>query len=881
MTLLRLISWPYIRRHRLRTVLTTVGIMLGVAVFIGMHTANQSVLFAFYKTIDRIAGKAELQVTSGESGFPEEVLERVQAVPEVRVAVPVIEAPVEVGWERDPGPEGPGLRTEGPGLRTEGPGLRTEGAGRRTEGNLLILAVDMTGDRSLRDYDLDSGDDAIIDDPLVFLAQPDSLMVTREFAERNGLQIGSRVPMRTMEGEKQFTVRGIMKSGGLTQAFGGNLAIMDVYAAQLVFGRGRRFDRIDLALQEGVTPEAGRAAIEKALGPGYEVEAPSSRGQQIDSVLRVYSFTANLNSAFALFIGMFIIYNSFSIAVAQRRHEIGVLRALGASRGQIRTLFLVESGLSGVVGSVFGLGLGLLMARGLADYVSTLIKGVYGVADRAMDVATAPGLMLLGLAMGVVTSLVAGFLPARNASRVDPIQALQKGRYEVMSAGENRVRRVAAIVAALLAVVLLVVGGSSPVFYTGFAAVILATLLISPTAVLWLTRGIRPILRWLRPVEGALAADSLIRAPRRTSATVTALMLSLSLVITLGGIAVASFDSIMDWTTNALNPDLFVTTSQTLTERHFRFPAAFGERLEQVDGVDLVQRVRSHRIRYAGSPVLLIGIEAMSLGQRAARPPVEGPREMYELAAQGKGVILSDNFARLHGLHYRDTIEIHSPTGAHHIPIVGLVVDWSDQQGAILMDRQMYVRLFEDDSVNIFRIYVKPGAAAADVRQRIIEQFAGTQRLFVLTNAEVKSWIGDLTQQWLGLAYAQIAIAVLVAILGIVNTLTVSIIDRRRELGVLQAVGGLRRQIRHTIWMEAVAIGVVGLALGFAVGSVTLYYMLEMTQQDITGAALPYQFPVRIAAMLAPLILGAAFLAALWPAEAAVRGSLVEALEYE
>jgi putative ABC transport system permease protein len=168
-----------------------------------------------------------------------------------------------------------------------------------------------------------------------------------------------------------------------------------------------------------------------------------------------------------------------------------------------------------------------------------------------------------------------------------------------------------------------------------------------------------------------------------------------------------------------------------------------------------------------------------------------------------------------------------------------------------------------------------------DVRQRIIERFAGTQRLFVLTNKEVRTWISALTEQWLGLAYAQIAIAVLVAILGIVNTLTVSIIDRRRELGVLQAVGGLRNQIRHTIWMEALTIGVVGLVMGFAVGSVTLHYVLEMSRRDISGMSLPYTFPWAIAGLLVPLILASAFVASLWPAESAVRGSLVEALEYE
>jgi putative ABC transport system permease protein len=596
----------------------------------------------------------------------------------------------------------------------------------------------------------------------------------------------------------------------------------------------------------------------------------------------VYSFTANLNSAFALIIGMFIIYNSFSIAVAQRRREIGILRALGASRGQIRTLFLVESGLSGLVGSLLGLAFGVLLSRALALYISGLIAGVYGIADRTTEIATAPWLMLTGLLMGVVTSVVAGFIPARNAAKVDPIQALQKGRYQVLSAGENRVRRVAAIVLGGISVLLLLFASRSLVlFYAGFVMIVLALLLLSPTCALWLTRALRPVLRWLRPVEGALAADSLIQAPRRTSATVTALMLSLSLVVGMGGIARAVHDSIMEWTTSALNPDLFVTASQSLTERNFRFPASLGDELARIEGVDEIQRVRSHRMIYKGLPVAIVAVEARSMGDRSRRPPVEGPPEMYEMAAQGKGVILSDNFARLRNLHTGDTMELATPTGVQKVAILGLVVDWSDQSGAILMDRASYVRWWGDDTVNVFRIYVKKGVPPPDVRQRIIARFAGTQRLFVLTNREVRTWISGLTDQWLGLAYAQIAIAVLVAILGIVNTLTVSIIDRRRELGVLQAVGGLRNQIRRTIWMEALAIGVVGLVLGFAVGSVTLHYVLELSQRDVTGLSLPYKFPWGIAGLLVPLILASAFVASLWPAESAVRGSLVEALEYE
>ena len=413
MILLRLISWPYTRRHLVRTLLTTAGIVLGVGVFVGMHTANQSVLYALHETVDRIAGATQLQVTAGESGFDESVLERVQERPEVRVAVPVIEAVVDTAL----------------------PG----------QGSVMILAVDMTGDRSLRDYTLESGDESVVDDPLVFLAQPDSLIVTREFAEQNHLRTDSAVPMRTMDGPKRFVVRGIMKSSGLAKAFGGNLAIMDVYAAQKVFGRGRKFDRIDLAVTGGYSIEQCRAALEKTLGPGFEVETPASRGRQFDSVLRVYSVTVNITSLFALFIGMFIIYNSFAIAVTQRRAEIGILRALGATRRQIRALFLAESAVAGLVGSTLGLGFGYLLARGTAGYVGQMLQGISGIAQRVEDVATDPRLMGLAVVMGVATSMVAAFVPARNAARVDPVQALQKGRYQVLSAGENRARRLVAL----------------------------------------------------------------------------------------------------------------------------------------------------------------------------------------------------------------------------------------------------------------------------------------------------------------------------------------------------------------------------------------------------------------------------------------------------
>ena len=225
--------------------------------------------------------------------------------------------------------------------------------------------------------------------------------------------------------------------------------------------------------------------------------------------------------------------------------------------------------------------------------------------------------------------------------------------------------------------------------------------------------------------------------------------------------------------------------------------------------------------------------------------------------------------------------EINAPHGVIRLPIVGIVIDYSDQQGTILMDRSVFLKYWHDDTVNAFRVYLKPGARVPDVRQRILERYAGQRQVFVLTNGELKSYILKITDQWFGLTSVQIAVAVLVAILGIVNTLTVSITDRRRELGVLKAVGGLRGQIRRTIWIEALSIAAIGLALGFALGAVNLYYVLQIVHHDIAGMRLDYEFPIATVLALVPTIMGSAFVAAIWPAESAVRGSLVEALEYE
>jgi putative ABC transport system permease protein len=848
--LLALITWPYVRRHAFRTCLTTIGVVLGIAVFVGMHTANQRVVAAFSDTIDRIAGKTDLQITAGEAGFPEDVLEAVQAIPSVRVAVPVIEAIA---------------------------GSRLEGVG-----DLMILAVDMTGDRSLRAYDFEGGEDDVLDDPLVFLAQPDSLIVSKELASTHGLSVGSHLVLETALGDRQFTVRGIMKPQGLATAFGGNLAVMDVFAAQRMFGRGRTFDRIDVAIQSGVTVKQVERDLAAALGPGYEVQPPASRSQQASAMVAGYSTVVNLSSAFALFIGMFIVHSSFVTAVTQRRHEIGILRALGATRTQIRRLFLAEGLMLGLIGSAIGVAIGTLVARAVTTVFAQLAAELYGVAQQPARVAFDNRILMLAALVGTATSVIAAVLPATQAARIEPIEALQQNPASARSNRRARQRVTLFGVLTLSAIALVATPGPRWLAYGGYLLTIVAALVIAPVLSGGLVRLLRPVLRAWWPVEGSLAGDSLLQAPQRTSGAILALMFSLAMAIAFAGMAGASYASVTQWLDATLNCDLFIMPSQRLDLRTTRFPADMADEIAAVPGVSRVQRYRNSRASFQGRPVMVAALEMASVAQTARPHPVAGHRDlMYTEAAAGRGVLVSENLAQLQHLTLGEQIELPAPGGVIRLPIVGILPDYTDQQGTIFLDRALFVKFWRDDAVSDFRVFVTPGSNVADVRRRIMERYAGRRHVFVLTNEEGRRYVLRIADGWFRLVDVQIGIAVLVAILGIVNALTVSIADRRREIGVLQAVGALRRQVRRMIWLEAMSIAVIGLVLGAGLGAVMLRYLLDVMARDAFGLHLEYLFPAGTVAILVPVMLVVAVVAALWPSETAVRTSLVEALEYE
>lgn len=319
-------------QHRLRLFLTLVGIALGVAVFFAVRTANTTLISSLAATVEELAGHATLQVSAGEASLPQDVLASVRQTAGVHLAEPVIEKVVESALPGEP--------------------------------NLLVLGMDTGSDLKLYEGEFDQSS-LEISNPLAFTERPDSIALSRPFADRYGLKDGDRIPIYTPRGRQEFTVRGFFRTTGASVVFGGNIAFMDIHAAQAAFDRVSKFDRIDIMTDPGADVGAIQANLQQRLPAGFEVAKPDRRGASLEKAVSAMHLSLLIMSLLAVTVGVFIIFNSLSVSVNQRFKEIGVLRSIGVEGHQVQKMFLVEAGVLGLVGSALGVGLGFVLAGAL------------------------------------------------------------------------------------------------------------------------------------------------------------------------------------------------------------------------------------------------------------------------------------------------------------------------------------------------------------------------------------------------------------------------------------------------------------------------------------------------------------------------------------
>jgi putative ABC transport system permease protein len=840
------------RSHKLRVALTTLGIALGVAVFFAVRTTNITLLDSLRLTVEKLAGKATLQVTAGESGFPEQVLDTVRATPGVTIAEPVIEVVAHTAYE--------------------------------DQGNLLILGVDTASDQKLRDYEFDRSQTKV-EDPLVFVAQPFSILVSSAFAERHGLKVGDKLPLFTSHGRKDFTVQGTFKPAGIGQVFGGNIAVIDVYSAQFIFDRGHNFDRIDVMTAPDVPVETVQARLREKLPVGVDVSRPEARGKDLENTVSAMREGMLVTSFVALLVGLYIIFNSFMINVNQRWKEIGILRAVGLERRNVTLMFMGEALLMGVLGSLVGICGGYYLAGAATKLMGTAVASVYGLVSTPGTSTFHGDLAVLSIAMGIAASLAGAWFPARAAAQLDPALALHniETRRKESVLGWGRIST-----GILLVVVSLSLIRWSPVragmnFQFLYAGVMLLGLtVLLPKLVEWSARALRPLMNWLGGSEGALAVDAMIQSPRRSSATVGALMIGLMFVFSTGAF-IQSYQRVIDrWMKRMLNSDLMVATSQLLRSPTYHFSEDLAEQIGRIPGVKRAENVRFTSTPYEHENVALVAYQMSDFMDRAGYSIDEGNEKIArEKMPKGEGVLVSRNFATRFNIGLGSVLRLETPTGPLDRPILGIMDDYRSEKGTVFMDRALYKQYWKDNSVDFVDILVNPGVDPAKVKAEIERLTANQEHAFVYTNAQFKGWVFGLVNQFFMLNYIQLVVAILVATLGIVNTLIISVSERQREIGIIRAIGGFRSQIRKMVLLEAVAISIVGLVAGAVAALFNTYFMVHTVAVVLAGYTVPFYYPWAMIAVTLPILITISLAAAWWPARRAVSVRVIEAIAYE
>lgn len=840
----RWISLRHALKHGIRTALTVFGVALGVAATTGTALLNASVSSSYERTVDRLAGKVFFQVDNDEAGVPEELLEEIRNVPGVGAAEGSVQGFVSVSGE----------------------------SGER----LYILGLDLLAESKLRDYELNDSEGRI-EDPLVFLAQPDSIAVTSDFLSRAGIAPGEHLPVRGPAGPVSLTVRATLDlDRGPAALFGGRLAVMDVFAAQRVFKLDRRFTQIDVGLaasaDSGVTERVLRAAV---AGRGT-LSRSRSRGERFERVLAGNRFGMTATAAIAMIVGVYLVFNTMLIVVTQRRREFGILRAIGAERRQVFRLVALEALGLGVVGSVLGLPLAFILAKAAAAPYTLSVSQMYAPIDSA-GVPLLIGPLLSGFLVGPACAVLAALLPAREAVRADPREAMELAPPRSGAPGSRRLALAGVLV--LSATVALWASraslgfGSNTIGGTTILSMLVGASLFAPLIVTTLAPRLELLLGRVLGATGVLASRNLTASSGRFAVTCAAFVVSLG-----GAIAVATMFSSIDktvvgWIESAFGGvDLIVTSNgQPLSTDSAPFPADVMDGVAKLPGVGQVSSMRYVRVPYGDLMIRLAATDARLFATGTQRfIAVEGePEPAIAALASGRGAVVNEAFARATGRWRGSTVRLDSPSGPVELPVEAVVIDASDL-GVVYLGRELFRQRWRDDTVTMGMVLLEEPAAREHVATDIRARWGAAHALFVITAREFREEQETMLANVFASLYPLTALALAIALLGVTTALLAALQDRMRWISVLRAVGATRGQITRMLVVESALIGAIAGICATAAGSLVGYWG-RLVFSELFHMSVLYRFPLRQVVFALIAAVGLASMAGVLPGRQAAR----------
>ncbi len=834
----------FLLRRRLQTALCLLGIALGVAVVVGIETANHSAIESFRRSVDLVAGKATHQVTAADGAdLPEAVLAAALATPGVRAAAPVIEesAPVAEAGEEP----------------------------------LRFLGTDMFLDGAFRAFtprEAGGGGDFTR-----FLTEPGLVILPADFARRHHLDPGSTVTVTVGTRRHALTAFRTWEPGEL-KGSADNLAVLDIAAAQELFGKVGRLDRVDL-----IATDRAAAALGRALGPAADVVRPETRTGRVEGMIASYRLNLFALSLLALFVGAFLIYNTLTFSVIQRRRQIGIFRCIGMARMQVGALFVLEAVVLGAAGSALGLALGLGLASVATRAVELTISNFYAaVSVKSLSVPGA--LVLKAFALGIGASLSAAVVPAFEAASIPPTAAATRSEMD------HKMRRWApwfagAGIATLALSALLAVApshSSAPGFASAFGVTI-GFAFLSPLATIGLARLLGRIAGRAFGLPGVLGARNITASLSRTGPAIAALMVALAMVVGVA-LMVRSFRSTLDeWILRTLRADVYIQPAGRGTQKNAAFlPGALVRELEAHPGVEGVDVLRQRTLDLGGRPANLSAVRTDLIATRSTYHFLQGnQRDAFTAMQGGDAVIASETLAAFTGIGLDSVLRLPTPSGIRPFRVAGVYRDYSADGGQILMDRSAYLRHWQDARVNNAALYLGPGIDPEKTVSALRRSLGARHQLLIRSNAGLRAEVFRIFDSTFAITRVMQAMAVVVAVCGILSALMALLVERTRELGTLLALGMTRGALRGMLCVESACIGLIASAIGAAAGIMLALVLVFVINVRSFGWTIRFHlFGDTFAAALAVAVT-AALLATVYPAVRLARLPIASAIREE
>jgi len=835
-------------REPVRTSLTILAIALGVAVVLAIDLAGGAATGSFRSSMETLAGDSDLEVVTA-GGVPENVVGTLATLPyPIRVSPRIEDYAVIVNTKKSFPLIGLDLVAEGSAFaQSESP----------------KIAGSQAQDASEQAFE--------------HLGDSDSIWV----GSSAGYKTGDRVELLINDQVHRYSVRGVYAdSNGNESAI-----VMDLAAAQHALVRFGRVDRILLKVPETPGLEEWQQRLRGMLPAGAEVRPQGTGTNENRRMLAAFRWNLRLLSYISLVVGAFLIYNTISVSVVRRRPEIGIVRALGASRRVILSAFVGEAACFGIAGALIGIPLGRFLATGAVRLMSATVESLY-VSSRPGIIELNAASVFLAIAIGVGVAVASAYSPAGEASLVSPVQAMARGRreYDVhLQKGRDIGMALMFGLAAAAASRAPAIAGKPLLGYLAAILLVVASALAIPAFVDALTSLSSKLLGKLLGVEAMLASRSLAASLRRTSVLVGALSTAIAMM-TAVGIMVGSFrQTVMVWMGHQLPADLYLRpTGSAAADRHPTLSPGLAEEIATVPGVAAVDRLRAYEINFENMPATLASADLNVLRPYRNSDFFSGRPKEQVLAElrDSNAVIVSEPFTYKHHLKAGDSLTLSLGETRATFRIADVYYDYSSERGGILMDRKTMLRYLPDPAPSNLAIYVSPGAHLDVVRAEIERASAG-HRVLMFSNRDLRAEAIRIFDRTFAITYALEAVAVIVAVMGVAGALLALVIDRRRELGLLQFLGAATGQVRKLILVEAGLLGLLanlaGVALGFALSLILIYVINKQS----FGWTIRFHLPVEILLGALTVVYLATVLAGLYPAQVAVGLNPLEVVHEE